>query len=140
VRLFSAAVAAICALSSFQAQAQQPRVFSCEVTGSYKLEGGDLWASASSVMRGGKTNGQRFQVDRQTGAMIGDGFSSHHWSRTVVLDNGMSPRGSAYKVLYSSPPGEEFINVAYLQVYGEDGSNKTFIFVDFVEVFTGLCR
>ena len=102
---------AICTLSSFQANAQQASVYSCEVSGSYKIEGGELRPFATSP-RKGKTNGQRFQVDIQTGAMIGDRFYSRYWLRTVVLDNGMSPSGSDYKVLYSSPPGGEFINVA----------------------------
>ena len=130
---------AIWMLSSFQAQAQQPPSYSCEVSGSYKIEGGDLRPFATSNWKG-KTNGQRFQVDIQTGAMIGDRFYSHHWLQTVVLDNGMSPSGSDYKVLYSSPPGRAFINVAYLQVSAEAGPNKSFIFLDAGEVFTGLCR
>ena len=79
MRLFSSMVA-ICVLSSCQAQAQQPRIFSC-VTGSYR-ERGDL-RFASSFLRGGKAKGQRFQVNTQTGAMSGEpGFSSSHWKRT----------------------------------------------------------
>lgn len=123
------------------ASAQQPPFYLCEVSGSYKIEGGDLLASASSTWKGRKTSGQRFQVETQTGAMIGDGFNSRHWARTVVLDNGMSPSGSDYKVLYSSPSGGEFINVAYLRVFSaESEPNKSFIFLDFNEAFTGLCH
>ena len=125
---------------SFPAHAQQPTFYSCEVGGSYKLEGGGLRTTAGSPRRGEPTKGQRFQVNIQSGAMIGDTFSSRYWERTVVMDNGMSPRGSAYKVFYSSGPGDEFINLAYLRVSIDAGPNKTFIFTDADEVFTGLFR
>jgi hypothetical protein len=143
--LFAAMTKTVIALLSLAmltgaASAQQPPFYSCEVSGSYKLEGGDLRPSATSNWKGGKTNGQRFQVNIQTGAMIGDGFSSSRWARTVVLDSGMSPRGSDYKVLYSSPPGGEFINVAYLKITAGSEPNKSFIFLDAGEVFTGLCH
>ena len=127
-------------MSSLSAHAQQPTFYSCEVRGSYKIDHGDLAKSASSYWKGGKAIGQRFQVNIQTGAMIGDGFSSRHWPKTVVLDYGLTPRGSSYKVLYSSPPGGEFVNVAWLQVHASEVDNKSFIFLDDYEVFTGLCR
>ena len=133
---------AISLLQCAQASAQAPRVFLCEVVGSYTPnKAGTLQGIAESPMRGGQTKGQRFQVDIQSGAMTGDGFSSRTWPRTIVLDNGSSDRGSSYKVFYTSPPGGEFINLAYLQInIYEDGLDKPFVLIEAAEVFTGNCR
>ena len=124
------------------AQAQQPLFYSCEVNNLYILaEDGALRGMPKSNLKG-LAKGQRFQINILSGAMIGEMFSSRSWASTVVLDNGLSPIGSAYKAIYSSPPGGEFINLAFFQVdYSKNvEGNKPFVFVDADDVFTGTCR
>jgi hypothetical protein len=122
-------------LYSMGALAKQPTFYSCEASGHYRIEKGGLQNRSSFSAP------QHFRVNIHTGAMSGEGaFTSRHWARTIVLDNGMSPRGSNYKVVYSSPPGDEYVNLAYLQIQAEGGLNKTFIFLDSFDVFTGTCQ
>lgn len=117
--------------------AQQPTSYLCEVLASYGISRGELQNRPSKYR--GNAHGQRFAINIKSGAMIGERFYSRHWARTVVLDDGLSPRGSSYKVLYSSPPSDEFINTAWLQVHASADANKPFVFLDDYEVFTGVC-
>jgi hypothetical protein len=132
-------IAHVLLLSSEQLRAQQPTSYLCEVVASYRISGDALQNIRTSRYKG-NAYGQRFQINIKSGAMVGEVFTSRHWARTTILDDGLSPRGSSFKVLYSSPPGSEFINVAWLQVHVSESANRPFIFLDDDEAFTGVCR
>lgn len=122
------------------AQSQELGIFSCQALNSYRLERpGSLQPTKGNIATIGMARGAKFRVSIATGEMAGD-VKSTTWAQTVVLDDGKSPRGSAFKAIYLSPPGGEFRNVAFLQVitYSE-GSIKPFIYVESDEVATGMC-
>jgi hypothetical protein len=131
-------VVASVALVSSSTIAQTPRSYFCEVTNVYELS--DAGALQSVSGSEGK-KGDHFQIDIKTGEMSGTSLSSIYWANTSVLDFGTSPRGSFLKVMYSSPPGSEFMNVAYLEVQGTiKQPSRPFLFKEGRSLYSGVCR
>ena len=122
-------------------EAAQARFYFCEVGYTAEAKNGRL-NETTKIWFGVKSIGERFSINTQTGEMVGQVLKSQHWFQTHVIDNGSSNRGSRLKVLYSSPLGGEFVNLAYLQVDVRDDqqpSQRTFIFVDEQYVLSGVC-
>ncbi len=132
--------AVITVLMATSATAQTPKSYLCEVINVYELS--DSGALQQSGGPDGDKKGARFQVNIKTGEMTGGYsiFSSSDWPRTTVLDPGTSPRGSFLKVLYSSPPNGEFMNVGHLELQGgvEQG-RRPFIYQYSTSLFSGVC-
>jgi hypothetical protein len=134
-------VAASVALVSMPAVAQTPRAYSCEVANVYELsDGGALQSQSGGGLAGKK--GDRFRIDIKTGEMTGTvPFISRFWTRISVLDSGTSPSGSFLKVMYSSPPDGEFVNVAFLQIQGTvQNPSRPFVCEDSAWLYSGVCR
>jgi hypothetical protein len=126
--------AVITVLTVTSATAQPPKSYFCEVVKAYDL-------SDSGVLRSLEDKkGERFQVNIKTGEMTGDYFSSSSWARTSVIDPGTSPKGSYVKVLYSSPPDGEFVNVGYLELQGRvEQRSRPFLYNYGPSLFSGVC-
>jgi hypothetical protein len=127
--------AVIPVLTATSATAETPKAYFCEVVNAYEL-------SDSGVLRSldDDRKGERFQVNIKTGEMTGDYFSSSSWARTSVLDSGTSPKGSYLKVLYSSPPDGEFVNVGYLELQGTfEQRRRPFLYKYGPSLFSGVC-
>jgi len=68
-------------------------------------------------------------------------FISRFWERISVLDSGTSPSGSFLKVMYSSPPDRELVNVAFLQIQGTiQNPIRPFLYEDSAWLYSGVCR
>nr|GAJ32393.1 hypothetical protein BDOA9_0115810 [Bradyrhizobium sp. DOA9] len=121
------------------AQTAQP--YSCDVVSIHKLGENGVLQSNSGGGAGGKI-GDRFQVDIVSGDMIGPRpFRSKGWPKTSVIDPGTSPRGSSSKVLYSSLPDREFVNVGFLQIHGAIQDLRRPFFFDYGGLlYSGVCR
>ncbi len=128
-------------LAPLPAAAQTAQPYYCEVVSIYKLGDDGVLKSNSGGGAGGKI-GDRFQVDIASGEMVGPRpFGSKGWSKISVLDPGTSPRGSAAKVLYSSPPDKEFVNVGFLQIHGSVRDLSRPFFYDYgALLYSGRCR
>jgi hypothetical protein len=119
--------------------AQIPKSYFCEVKNAYELSDGGALQSATS--RIGRGTGERFQINIKTGEMVGASpFSSSHWARTLVIDPGTSTSGSFLKVMYSSPPDGDFVNVGFLEIRGTiEQSSRPFLYNYGPSLYSGVC-
>ena len=131
--------AAWLALASVPATAQTPRSYFCEIKNEYRMSDAGTLQPVASVF--GARAGDRFQINIKTGEMNGPAsFSSSSWARISVLDSGTSPKGSFLKIMYSSPPGGDFVNVAYLQIQGTiEQPNRPFLYSYSGSLYSGVC-
>ncbi len=131
-------VAASAALVSMPVEARTPKFYFCDVMNFYELS--DAGAVQPISVPLGRKKGDHFQIDIRTGEMTG-AFSSDTWTVTSVIDNGTSPAGSFVKVIYSSPPGREFVNVGYLEIRGTiDQQSRPFLYKDGPSLYSGVCH
>jgi hypothetical protein len=127
------------ALASMPATAETPKSYFCEIKNEYRLSDAGTLQPVASVV--GARAGDRFQINIKTGEMNGPAsFSSASWARISVIDSGTSPSGSFLKVMYSSPPGGDFVNVAYLQIQGTiELPNRSFLYSYSGSLYSGVC-
>ena len=115
-----------------------PTFYLCEVKNAYDLsDGGDIKRSANRI-----DVGERFQININTGEMLGAGaFSSRYWATISVLDPGISSSGSYLKVMYSSPSANgDFTNAGYLQMQGKlEQSSRPFLYNWSGSLYSGVC-
>jgi hypothetical protein len=134
-------VAGSVALVSTAVAAQRPTSYLCEVSNVYEL---NLTGEVQQTFGGIGRRGDRFQINVNTGEMKGENptFNSTGWAKTSVLDSGTSPSaGSFAKVMYSSPPDDESINVGYLVIQGAvQQPNRPFLYQAGPELYSGTCR
>jgi hypothetical protein len=118
--------------------AQTPKYYRCEIRTIYQLtDGGALKPPNTGVAQ----LGERFQVNIKTGGISGSPlFDSSNWGATTVLDPGTSQQGSFVKILYTSPPGGDFLNVAFLQIEGTiEQPSRPFLFENGSLLYSGVC-
>ena len=120
------------------AQTAQP--YTCAAVSIYKLGENGVLQSHAGGGAGGHI-GDRFQVDTVSGQMIGPRpFRSKGWPKISVIDPGTHP-GTSSKVLYSSPPDGEFVNVGFLQIHGViNDSTRPFLYDHGGWLYSGICR
>ncbi len=132
-------VAASVALVSTQVAAQPPTSYLCEVGNVYELSfSGEVQQTFGGIGR----RGDRFQINVDTGEMTGENptFSSGRWAKTAVIDSGTSLAGS-FKVMYSSPPDGELVNVGYLEIQGTVAQpSRPFLYQLGGALYSGTCR
>jgi hypothetical protein len=126
------------ALVSMPATAQTPKSYFCEIKNVYGLSDAGILQPGGNVSA---RSGDRFQINIKTGEMNGPAsFSSTSWARISVLDSGTSPKGSFLKIMYSSPPGGDFVNVGYLQIQGTiEQPNRPFLYSYSGSLYSGVC-
>lgn len=133
--------AAAVALLPFSSWAQTAVPYTCDVVSIYKPGDDGSLQSHSGGGAGGHL-GDRFQVDVVSGKMTGPRpFRSQGWPKITVIDSGTSPRGSWPVIMYSTPLGEEFVNVVVLQIYGVvKDVRRPFLFTHGGWFYSGVCR
>jgi hypothetical protein len=129
------------ALLPIASSAQTSQPYTCAVVSIYRLGDDGVLRSNPGGGAGGHI-GDRFQVDIVSGEMIGPRpFGSNNWPKTSVIDHGTSSRGSSFKVLYSSPPDGEFVNVGFLQIHGViQDLRRPFLYDNGGLLYSGVCR